>query len=72
MSTVKKAPAPASLRFVGASSDGRTNRWRIGCECGRDFDPPTTRLGSAIETCPKCAQRWAVNYNAQTIKKASE
>jgi hypothetical protein len=67
MTTTKKA----ALRCIGESYDGRTNRWRITCSCGKDFDPPTTRFSRTVESCPKCGKQWKVNYNQPSIAEGA-
>lgn len=55
------------LIYLGSSKDERTNRWRITCDCGKTFEPPTTIFSTQIVECPKCGQRAVADYNTQTV-----
>ena len=59
----KSNPPDVSVRYVGPSSDWRTNRWSVTCSCGRTFEPPTTMFGCHEVTCPKCGREILLNYN---------
>lgn len=55
-------------RFIGASSDGRTNRWQVTCPaCGNQFSPQTTRMSTQELDCPKnkCGASMAAYYNEE-------
>lgn len=60
------------VHFIGLSSDGRTNRWRITCpKCGKDTIPPTTMLPDQQFRCErgkKCNANIYVNYNDEIIR----
>lgn len=59
----------ARLSYLGESSDGRTNRWRVYPSCGhKPFEPGTTRLAHQIVQCPRCLEEWFADYNNQTIR----
>ena len=55
------------LIYLCSSKDGRTNRWRITCDCGKAFEPTTTLYSTQAVECPKCGQRAVADYNAQTV-----
>lgn len=61
-------PAPNKTPFVktllGASSDHRTNQWRIACGCGNAWKPPTTMMATQLVECQKCGAAQVVDYNA--------
>ncbi len=67
-----KNPAFTPVEFtvpqvIGTSSDGRTNRWRVTCpNCGRQCEPPTTRLGWQGITCDnrKCLAYLRIDLTA--------
>lgn len=50
-------------RYIGLSSDRRTNKWKLECDCGKSWEPTTTMLGVRDERCPKCQKSQVVNYN---------
>lgn len=50
--------------YLGPSSDGRTNRWKLICQCGKNHIPTTTMLPKRSEQCPKCKREEVVDYNA--------
>jgi hypothetical protein len=52
-----------NIRCIGLSSDYRTNRWRMDCDCGKTFEPQTTMFASQEVECPKCGCREFINYN---------
>ena len=53
------------IRWIGLSTDQRTNKWKFTCpECGKIFDPPTTMLNKVDEKCPKCGYVEIVDYNS--------
>jgi predicted nucleic acid-binding Zn ribbon protein len=61
----------ATLTYVGRSSDARTNRWAVVCDCGKRFEPVTTMYATQTVVCPKCNAELFCDYNAEpaTIKK---
>ena len=69
-----KEKHPITLRYAGMSSDYRTNRWSVGCECGRQFNPTTTMLRYQTFSCPYCLTEYSADYNAEppSIKKIKE
>jgi predicted RNA-binding Zn-ribbon protein involved in translation (DUF1610 family) len=50
--------------FLGLSADQRTNRWRITCDCGNQFEPSTTMKALQLVTCPKCGKEEIQDYNS--------
>lgn len=52
--------------FLGSSSDGRTNRWKLICQCVKEWKPTTTRFAKRDEQCPKCERAEIVDYNDPT------
>jgi DNA-directed RNA polymerase subunit RPC12/RpoP len=51
-------------RYIGPSTDHRTNRWSLTCpKCQKVFVPTTTMMARRDESCPKCDFRAVVNYN---------
>lgn len=53
---------------IGASHDGRTNRWRITCpSCTKVFEPPTTMFAHTGFDCPKCGAELGADFNAPLI-----
>ena len=52
-----------SINCIGVSSDWRTNVWRVNCDCGKWFEPPTTLYSCQNIECPKCGLTEFVNYN---------
>jgi hypothetical protein len=56
--------APFTKRYLGPSSDGRTNKWELTCQCGKVFVPPTTMLARREEQCPKCGRVRVIDYNS--------
>lgn len=58
------------LRYIGPSSDRRTNRWSITCpRCGHVFEPRTTMFAKVTLACEarKCGAELFVDYNAGTV-----
>lgn len=56
---------------IGASSDGRTNRWRLTCpRCGGQFEPPTTMFNRQGLDCPRrlCGAALLADYEAETVR----
>lgn len=51
-------------RYVGMSSDLRTNVWELTCtNCGKKFKPRTTMYSAQWVECPKCGREAYVDYN---------
>lgn len=65
MKKIKKVRDVPLVRFLGASSDFRTNRWSVSCICGKQFEPSTTRLSTQTINCPRCGVEMFANYNAE-------
>lgn len=64
-----------NVRFLGASSDGRTNKWEIICPvCGKKIIPPTTMLREqaisceASKQCRNAGTQIVIDYNAKTLR----
>ncbi len=55
----------ASIKYLGPTSDYRSNRWRVSCECGRSFDPSSTMYARQNIECPRCGKMYFVDYNAE-------
>jgi hypothetical protein len=53
---------------IGLSTDERTNKWKIICDCGKDFIPETTLLSRQIIECPKCKTNFMAFYNDEPPK----
>lgn len=53
----------ATIRVIGLSVDGRTNRWKLTCVCGASTEPPTTRLAKNTIECRSCHLIYLVDYN---------
>lgn len=52
------------LRWLGHSSDHRTNRWEATCPaCGRKWEPRTTMCAGTSCQCPKCGVALLLEYN---------
>lgn len=52
-----------TARFLGMSSDWRTNRWEITCpHCLKTFCPPTTMFNHQSFSCPSCLGESYVDY----------
>ena len=60
---IRKAINPASIHYVGPSSDYQTNKWRVVCECGHYYYPQTTLMSSQHTTCDKCLREYFIDYN---------
>lgn len=61
------------IRWIGHSSDYRTNRWQLTCpRCGHSFSPATTMFARQILHCEraKCNAEIYVDYNDQIVKLA--
>jgi len=58
------------LDYIGLSQDGRTNRWRVTCDCGNTFSPQTSLMAKQTVICPKCSANMFCDYNDGTIKAA--
>jgi len=58
------------LDYLGLSIDGRTNKWRITCDCGNTFSPPTTMFSKTTVVCPKCAVNIFCDFNEEVVKPA--
>lgn len=55
-----------TARYLGLSSDQRTNRWRITCafdNCAHEFEPVTTLRSHQTMDCPRCSGVLCVDYN---------
>lgn len=56
-----------SMRCVGLSMDGRTNKWHINMPCGHAKSPPTSMFSKQVLQCDVCLEEANVDYNAGTI-----
>lgn len=56
------------LIYVGSSKDGRTNKWKIVCDCCEEIYPKTTVLSKQEIECPKCHLVIIANYNEKEVK----
>lgn len=57
------------ITYLGPSYDGQTNRWKITCgECSTPWEPPVTNYRHSTEMCPKCLQRYEVDYKERTVR----
>ncbi len=58
-----------NITCIGLSSDWRTNRWSITCNCGKVFEPPTTMYSCQNVECTKCGLQEMINYNEIVDKR---
>ena len=63
---------PPVVTHIGASSDGRTNRWRIDCGCGNKILPPTTLLASQQFDCDRCGTTYVANWHEPSVKELAK
>ena len=61
---IAKGTVPFAKRLLGSSGDGRTNRWKLTCGCGKEWEPTTAMLAKRDEECPRCGAHQVVDYNA--------
>jgi predicted SprT family Zn-dependent metalloprotease len=54
-----------TIHRLGLSSDRRTNRWAITCQCGKVNEPTTTIRASQRFCCEKCGTEIYADYNAE-------
>lgn len=57
------------LSYLGPSSDQRTNRWRLTCDCGYTWEPRTTMFSLDHITCYSCNNDYFIDYNKQKATK---
>ena len=62
---------PPKFAHVGQSIDGRTNRWRVECTCGKAFCPPTTIMGTQSFSCPHCEANYVADWNKPEVNYAT-
>lgn len=60
----------AAFRYLGRSSDGRTNRWRLTLPCGHEKNPGTTMLSWQHVSCDQCQKEYLVDYSAETMEES--
>lgn len=68
---MKKPIQTPYMQHLGASSDRRTNRWRIHCACGNQTEPSTTMLAHQTVSC-YCGREYSCNYNERTMKEIAQ
>jgi hypothetical protein len=64
------SPLPCDLKWLGPSSDLRTNRWAATCPiCRHSWVPCTTRRGAETLNCPWCGFCVILDYNGAADAK---
>lgn len=67
-----ESPPETVPQYLGLSSDGRTNRWRVTCPaCGYPEEPPTTLRACQALTCPACQAESVADYNVPIVRLLS-
>ena len=51
------------LRFLGPTSDQRSNLWEVTCVCGIIFTPASTMYALQTVQCPRCNVEMRCRYN---------
>ena len=61
------------LRYLGRSTDGRTNRWELSPACGCPPQAlPTTMLRTGFAECRRCGARYFIDYNHQIVARVDD
>jgi DNA-directed RNA polymerase subunit RPC12/RpoP len=62
--------AQTTPKYLGLSSDLRTNRWCIACPaCGKTFEPQTTMFRQQGLQCPhaRCGKQMIADYENDVV-----
>lgn len=69
MPALPPAPPQTIPKYIGPSSDGRTNKWRVTCPlCQAQFEPVTTIKRFQILECPTCHADLSADWNAPNVQ----